>query len=235
MAVPDLATVAEAELADLERLWQSLDLPGHRVELVDGQIVVSPSPSRRHAHAVTELIDQLIEAKRRGWQRDTNLTVHMSGTRERLIPDLIVAPADAPGFGDDEVLSTGVLLVAEVVSPSSRRHDRETKNRAYALRHRPQGLPGSRRTQRRPAGSVGSSATGPRGRARTRRPRRPTRSASRTCVRSPQSCSGISSSRRGARGDLPPSYSRRASQHPQLLAAFARPELSSLTREVIMG
>jgi Uma2 family endonuclease len=132
MAVPDLATVAEAELADLEQLWQSLDLPGHRVELVDGQIVVSPSPSRRHAHAVTELIDQLIEAKRRGWQRDTNLTVHMSGTRERLVPDLIVAPADAPGFGDDEVLSTGVLLVAEVVSPSSRRQDRETKNRAYA-------------------------------------------------------------------------------------------------------
>ena len=44
----------------------------------------------------------------------------------------MVVPADAPGFGDDEILSPGILLVAEVVSPSSRRQDRETKNRAYA-------------------------------------------------------------------------------------------------------
>ena len=132
MPRPDLATVAAAELADLERLWQEMDLPGHPVELIDGQIVVSPTPSRRHAHVVTELIDQLIDVKRKGWQRDTNLTVHIIPTRERVIPDLVIAPTDAPGFGDEEVLSPGVLLVAQVVSPSSRRHDRETKNCIYA-------------------------------------------------------------------------------------------------------
>ena len=49
-----------------------------------------------------------------------------------LFPDLVIASTDAPGFGDEEVLSPGVLLVAEVVSPSSRRHDRETKNCIYA-------------------------------------------------------------------------------------------------------
>jgi Putative restriction endonuclease len=41
-------------------------------------------------------------------------------------------PKDAPGFGDDELLAHGVLLAAEVVSPSSQRRDRVAKVRAYA-------------------------------------------------------------------------------------------------------
>jgi Uma2 family endonuclease len=44
----------------------------------------------------------------------------------------MIAPDDAPGFGDEELLGHGVLLVAEVVSPSSRRRDRMAKPRAYA-------------------------------------------------------------------------------------------------------
>jgi Uma2 family endonuclease len=132
MAVPDRAATAEAELADIERLWQSLDLPGHRVELIDGQIVVSPTASRWHADVITELIDQLAPVKRRGWKRYTNLTAHMPATRNRFVPDLMVAPANAPGFGENELLAPGVLLAAEVISPSSRRDDRQVKHRAYA-------------------------------------------------------------------------------------------------------
>jgi Uma2 family endonuclease len=129
-----MAAAAEAELADLEAVWETLDLPGHRVELIDGQIVVSPSASVRHSSAVDALIIQLVEVRqRRGWRLHTNLTVHIEATRERLIPDLMIAPPDAPQFGDSELLSHGVLLVAEVVSPSSRRQDREVKLRAYAL------------------------------------------------------------------------------------------------------
>ncbi len=48
------------------------------------------------------------------------------------MPDLMVAPPDAPGFGNDELQPNGVLLVAEVVSPSSQRQDRVAKLRAYA-------------------------------------------------------------------------------------------------------
>jgi hypothetical protein len=120
MAVPDLAAAAQAELADIERLWQSLDLPGHRVELIDGQIIVSPTASRWHADVITELIDQLAVVKGRGWKRYTNLTAHMPATRNRFVPDLMVAPASAPGFGENGVLAAGVLLAAEVISPSSR-------------------------------------------------------------------------------------------------------------------
>jgi Uma2 family endonuclease len=133
MPRPDLATAAAAEQADLERLWQTMDLPGHRVELICGQIVVSPTAGRRHSNAVDELMSQLFLVKRRrGWRFHPNLTVHIPATSERLIPDLMVAPDHAAGFGDDELLAPGVLLVAEVVSPSSRRPDRDTKNRAYA-------------------------------------------------------------------------------------------------------
>lgn len=135
MATPsrDWSASAEAELADLERLWQELDIPGHRVELIDGQIVVSPTASRWHSDAIDELIDALIDVKRaRGWRFHTNLTVHIAATRERLIPDLMIAAKDAPGFGKYELLGHGVLLIAEVVSPYSRRQDRVAKPRAYA-------------------------------------------------------------------------------------------------------
>lgn len=135
MAVPraDWAASAEAELADLERTWETLDIPGHRVELIDGQIVVSPSASRWHSSAIDRLIDSLFYVKRRNkWEFHTNLTVHIAATRERLIPDLMIAPKDAPGFGDNELLGHGVLLVAEVVSPHSKGWDRVAKPRAYA-------------------------------------------------------------------------------------------------------
>jgi len=125
--------VAEGELADLERVWRTLDLPGHRIELIDGQVVVSPTASRWHSSAVSRLIDALVDVQRQnGWEFHTNLTVHIAATRERLIPDLMIASKDAPGFGDEELLGHGVLLVAEVVSPSSQRRDRVAKLRAYA-------------------------------------------------------------------------------------------------------
>lgn len=128
-----VAVSAEAESEDLERTWETMDIPGHRVELLDGQIVVSPSASRWHSSAVDELMDALTDIKRkRGWQFHTNLTVRIAATRERLIPDLMVATRDAPGFGENELLAHGVLLVAEVVSPHSQGRDRVAKVRAYA-------------------------------------------------------------------------------------------------------
>jgi Uma2 family endonuclease len=121
-----------SQFAALEQLWQSLDLPGYLVELIDGQIVLSPTPSRGHSNVVTELMDQLAEVKRRRWERHTNLTVHIPVTRERIIPDLAVVPDDAPGFDANELLAPSVLLAAEVVSPYSRREDRDVKPQIYA-------------------------------------------------------------------------------------------------------
>ncbi len=119
---------------ELERIWQELETPpGARAELIDGEIIVSPSGSVRHSGAISALIFQLVDlARTRDWVIHTNLTTHIGATRERLIPDLMVAPADARQFGDNELLAAGVLLAVEVVSPWSQRRDREVKPRAYA-------------------------------------------------------------------------------------------------------
>lgn len=130
----DLAAAAASEFADLERLWHVMDWPpGSRVELIDSELVVSPSGSVFHSGAVSALIFQLVDlARERDWVMHTSLTAHIPATRERLIPDLMIAPKDSPPFSEWELLAPGVLLAAEVVSPSSRRRDRDVKPRAYA-------------------------------------------------------------------------------------------------------
>jgi Uma2 family endonuclease len=132
MAVPRTDPAAAADgFAELERLWYELEVPkGVRAELIDGELVVSPTGSVWQSAAIDKLMDQLVDLKRRrGWIFHTYLTVHIPATRERLIPDLMVTSADPPSFGECEF---GTLLVAEVVSPWSRRRDREIKPRAYA-------------------------------------------------------------------------------------------------------
>jgi Uma2 family endonuclease len=135
MAMPTTnLAAADTEFAELERLWYELEVPkGVRAELIDGEIVVSPTGSVWHSAAIDMLMDQLVDLKRRhGWIFHTYLTVHIPATRERLIPDLMVASADAEPFGECELLASGTLLVAEVVFAWSRRQDREQKPRAYA-------------------------------------------------------------------------------------------------------
>ena len=135
MAMPRTDPAAAADgFAELERLWYELEPPeGVRIELIDGELVVSPTGSVWHSAVIDKLMDQLFDLKRRhDWVFHTYLTMHIPATRERLIPDLMVTAADAPAFGECELLASGALLVAEVVSPWSRRRDREQKPRAYA-------------------------------------------------------------------------------------------------------
>ena len=134
MAMPRTDPAAADGFAELERLWYELEPPpGTRVELIGGELVVSPTGSVWHSEAVYSLTVALVRVtERHEWVIHTNLTAHIPLTRERLIPDLMVAPKDAPPFGECELLASGAPLVAEVVSPWSRRRDREVKPRAYA-------------------------------------------------------------------------------------------------------
>jgi Uma2 family endonuclease len=135
MATPwtDPVAISEAELEDLERTWLALGELDHKAELIDGEIVVSPSATRRHSSAIDRLMRQLFEVTSRcSWEFHANLTARIPATRERLIPDLMVAPIEAPGLDDNELLASEVLLAVEVTSPSTRRRDRVAKVRAYA-------------------------------------------------------------------------------------------------------
>jgi hypothetical protein len=126
----------------IEGLYESLDLPGHRVELLEGRIVVSPAPIKLRSRIVTWLSDSLREVcAERGWDRLTG-TVDLPATSERIQPDLFVCPADESTDGEWLVPAKNVLLAAEVVSPSSRRDDYEVK-RILCTQRRPD-LPGHR-------------------------------------------------------------------------------------------
>jgi Uma2 family endonuclease len=123
----------DARLPTIEELYESLDLPGHRVEFLEGRIVVSPAPIRLHNRIVTWLSDSLREAcAERNWDRLTHGTVELPATSERAQPDLFVCPADESTDGEWLIPAKDVLLAVEVVSSSSRRDDYEVKRDGYA-------------------------------------------------------------------------------------------------------
>jgi len=106
---------------------------GNRYELIDGELVVTPAPRYVHQDAILELI-RLLDP----WLRN-------AGTAK-----LLMSPADI-SLGEDEILQpdlfvyrtadgkslrewkdiTSLLLVIEVLSPSTARYDRQLKRRRY--------------------------------------------------------------------------------------------------------
>ena len=119
--------------AEVDRLID--ERPGYtpRYELVEGELLVTPAPSRRHQRIVLQLallLQPYLTSNRLGevvlGPGELPLV-----TGERYEPDVFVCPAiegrrppaDGPG--------SGALLVCEVLSPGSSRHDRITKRRAF--------------------------------------------------------------------------------------------------------
>lgn len=121
---PHLLTVAE---------YLELDEPpwGY-TELVEGRIVMSPSPHRRHNRAAYRLARALEPQLPAGSEVLLDLDV-----------DLELVPPDQPGFSrrpdvivtrhaDGLIRALDVLLVMEVVSPGSVRTDHMVKRAEYA-------------------------------------------------------------------------------------------------------
>lgn len=93
---------------------------GHRYELLDGVLLVSPSPRLRHQVVVGELFVRLRAAAPTGLQvLVAPLDVVLAGDTV-LIPDLIVARRE--DFTEHN-LPVPPLLAVEVLSPSTRRFD----------------------------------------------------------------------------------------------------------------
>ena len=115
------------------RFDQLDDLPddGRRYEVVDGLLVVSPAPSAWHQLVGVELLRQLLAAAPPDWRVLYELGLSL-GTDGR-VPDLAVVSAEAPiGPGAPTLTAEHFALVAEIVSPSSRKTDRFAKPGEYA-------------------------------------------------------------------------------------------------------
>ena len=106
---------------------------GKRYEILDGALYVSPAPSPLHQRVSKRLQRKLEDYfETRGLGEVFNAPIDMIlGRHDVAQPDLLVVtdPGQISGRG----IEGAPLLVVEVLSPSTRRHDREVKMRRYAV------------------------------------------------------------------------------------------------------
>jgi hypothetical protein len=110
------------------------ELTGFRTEVVEGNLIVSPLGTPEHGARAANLHDVLhpVRDKHRwqGWVMGVDVVIE--GSREPVEPDYVLASPDCPRWGTRELRSSGLILVAEVVSRGSALIDRVDKPRLYA-------------------------------------------------------------------------------------------------------
>jgi len=112
-------------IADLEAMPDD----GRRYELLGGSIVVNASPAPRHQRALLRLSQLLLPGVPAGHELFVApMDLDLVG-EQRVEPDLVVVPAASVG---EQRLSLPVLLVVELVSPSTAHWDLVAKREAYA-------------------------------------------------------------------------------------------------------
>ena len=106
---------------------------GWRVELIEGQIHVTPPANAEHEDFVSGMHEQ-VRDHRRDVRMYHGIGLKLSGPDPslRVIPDLVVAPKRAFQAELEWHDPDPVLLVAEVTSKSTARNDRLKKLRGYA-------------------------------------------------------------------------------------------------------
>jgi Uma2 family endonuclease len=106
---------------------------GWRVELIEGDIHVTPPANGEHEEIVSEVGGQ-VRDHRKDLGRYTGIGLFVPGASKsgKVEPDLVLAPKGS--FADQEEYHdpSSVLLVAEVTSRSTRDNDRQKKIPGYA-------------------------------------------------------------------------------------------------------
>jgi Uma2 family endonuclease len=103
----------------------------NRYEIIDGELYVTPSPTPDHQHAskrLQRILESYFEERGLGEVFDAPLDLIMT-KHDVVQPDLLVVnPVQVSGRG----IEGAPLLVVEILSPSTRAHDRDVKARRYA-------------------------------------------------------------------------------------------------------
>jgi Uma2 family endonuclease len=108
---------------DLDRMPDD----GHRYELIDGMLIVSPAPNIRHQRVIIVLGSLLEQASPKHMVVLADVSVRIADD-SALEPDVVVAHVDDV---EGVRLTRPPLLVAEVLSPYSMLRDLNLKKAAY--------------------------------------------------------------------------------------------------------
>lgn len=118
---------------DVRQLIADAPLASPRYELVDGELLVTPSPSWPHQRAVQLLVSELstyLLAEPVGHVGNSPFDVQPEA--EVIVqPDVFVLPIAESRRLLGEMPARALMLAVEILSPSSSRHDRVTKRPAY--------------------------------------------------------------------------------------------------------
>ncbi|WKE70039.1 Uma2 family endonuclease [Streptomyces sp. WP-1] len=118
---------------DLVRYWEEMEWPeGSKVEIIEGIITVSPSPTFRHNVIAERIQRRLYSAIPEDWAIFQTQSISVPARLGMLIPDLLVMPVQEHLEEDSHVPAALAELVVEVTSKSNARHDRVSKAAAYA-------------------------------------------------------------------------------------------------------
>ena len=105
-----------------------------RLELIEGEIVVTPSPTPMHqlvVHRLAVLLDRAIVESGLGLVLELTIDVFLAA-RNVFQPDLIVLLNDRIRLFGPEMVENAPSLAVEIISPSSSAYDRVTKRNVYA-------------------------------------------------------------------------------------------------------
>ena len=106
---------------------------GNCYEVVDGELLVSPAPTPRHQRAALLLwkrLDNFFVAHRVGTALSAPADVEFS-PRRMVQPDVFALPLINGQIANSPIPVQGLLLAAEVLSPSTARATRHTKRKMY--------------------------------------------------------------------------------------------------------
>jgi Uma2 family endonuclease len=107
--------------------YDSLPVDNVRRELIDGVLVVSPSPTNPHQRLAFRLCTALDRGAPQDLYRVTQGVEVKLADRVRFIPDVLVVMADSDRIRGSQFLAHDVLIAVEIESPSSRSMDRVVK------------------------------------------------------------------------------------------------------------
>ena len=111
--------------------WRALgEDTSQRYELVEGVLLMSPSPRLEHQDALTELVVQLSAQRHPGFRITLDSDVILQAATPPTVrrPDLMLRRADAK----TPLTAADVILAIEILSPGTRRMDLVMKRSEYA-------------------------------------------------------------------------------------------------------